>query len=121
MAKKKLEKSCLASINVCLRKTKFNKNINASNVTNPEFIKSLISFDAGYNFLNKVRSSPSYWESKKRELLAMIRQFGRPTLFLTLSAGEKIWPELIKTLYKLKYEKSISLEEAYMLSENEKT
>ena len=51
----------------------------------------------------------------------MIRQLGRLTFFLILSAGEKIWPELIKTLYKLKYEKSISLEEAYILSENEKS
>lgn len=51
----------------------------------------------------------------------MIRQIGKPTPFMTLSAGEKIWPELLKTLYKFRYDRNISDEEAYMLSDNEKT
>jgi len=36
--------------------------------------------------------------SEKKELMAMIRQLGPPTFFLTLSAAEKNWPELLKYL-----------------------
>ena len=120
MVKKKLEKACIASINICLRKTKFTKNISASSARNPEFLKKIIHFDAGYSILNKIRSSPSYWESKKRDLLSMIRQLGKPTIFLTLSAGEKFWPELLQALQKSSFGRPISIREAYMLSENEK-
>lgn len=51
----------------------------------------------------------------------MIRQIGKPTLFMTLSAEEKIWPELLKTLYKFNYDRNISDIDAYMLRDKEKT
>lgn len=34
----------------------------------------------------------------------MIRQLGAPTAFMTLSANETGWKDLLKLLYKLKYE-----------------
>ncbi|CAD6218936.1 GSCOCG00011490001-RA-CDS [Cotesia congregata] len=32
--------------------------------------------------------TPSFWKEKKRNVFAMIRQCGQPTIFLTLSAAE---------------------------------
>jgi hypothetical protein len=36
-----------------------------------------------------------------KDLMAMIRQIGVPTFFLTLSAAETKWPELLKILYRI--------------------
>ena len=46
-----------------------------------------------------VRSSPPYFESKKKELMAMIRQLGIPTLFISLSAAHTKWTELLQAIY----------------------
>jgi len=35
-----------------------------------------------------------HWEDEKKKVMAMIRQFGLPTFFLTLSAAKTRWPEL---------------------------
>lgn len=48
------------------------------------------------------RSSDRPWSQRKRDLFAIIRQLGKPTFFLTMSATEIGWPKLLKTLYKLK-------------------
>lgn len=52
------------------------------NVLDMAFLDNMIKLDQGHKFL----SLPSYWEtrSKKRDLMAMIRQLGKPTIFLTL-------------------------------------
>jgi hypothetical protein len=121
MAKKKMEITCLGNINMCLRKSKTKDNLTAKDVRNSDYLNSLINIDSGYKILNQVRSSPSYWETRKKEILAMIRQLGKPTIFLTLSAGEKIWPELLQALMKLNRNQNITLEEAYNLDECEKT
>jgi hypothetical protein len=42
-----------------------------------------------------------YWAERKRDLFAMIRQLGKPTAFLTISANETKWPNLVKILHLL--------------------
>lgn len=42
---------------------------------------------------------------------------GKPTIFLTLSAAEKLWPELIQLLSKLILKKNMSIEEAIVLDD----
>lgn len=66
MAKKKLEKACIANVNTCLRKSKQTKNVSAKNVLDSGFLDNLIKFDQGYKILKQIRSSPSYWEAKKK-------------------------------------------------------
>jgi hypothetical protein len=53
-------------------------------------------------FLRCIPNSTWYWAEKKRDLFAMIRQLGKPTVFLTKSANEIGWPLLLQILYKLK-------------------
>ena len=95
MAKKKLELSCISNINTCLRKNKRKNVLTARQVLDERFLNSLVEVNDGFNVLKKVRNSPAYWDMKTKELMAMLRQLGKPTFFLTLSAAEHSWPELL--------------------------
>ena len=104
-----------------MRKSKTTDRVTVSDVRNKDYVGKLIKNDEGYKILKEIRSSPAYWESKKKDLLAMQRQLGPPTLFLSISAAEKMWPELLCCLYQLPENKSISIPEALSLSDAEKT
>jgi hypothetical protein len=52
-------------------------------------------------FLKSIPNSVQYWMDRKKDLFAMMRQLGKPTMFLTMSANEIRWPKLIKTLHRL--------------------
>ena len=54
-----------------------------------------------HQIFRSVRNSPKYWEDKKKNLNAMIRQLGPPTFFITLSPAETYWPELIRILLRI--------------------
>ncbi|CAI6361504.1 unnamed protein product [Macrosiphum euphorbiae] len=53
-------------------------------------------------FLRSIPNSAWYWMHRKKDLFAMIRQLGKPTVFLTVSANEIGWKWLLRTIYKLK-------------------
>jgi hypothetical protein len=57
----------------------------------------------------------SFWEQKPKNILAMIRELGIPTLFLTLSAAESKQPELLVMLKLILDKKKISESEALSL------
>ncbi|KAL3195147.1 hypothetical protein MRX96_045735 [Rhipicephalus microplus] len=52
-------------------------------------------------FIEGVPNTVQYWHKRKSKLFAMIRQLGKPTVFLTLSASEVHWPKLLELLAKL--------------------
>lgn len=49
-------------------------------------------------FAKQIRGSRAYWYSKLKELEAMVKQLGAPTIFFTLSAADLQWPELYEIL-----------------------
>ena len=61
----------------------------------------MIAHDDAFKFLKTIRSSPAFWQQKQKELMSMIRQLGCPTFFLTLSAAETKWPELLRILKEI--------------------
>ena len=65
-----------------------------------EFINNCL--DTNLAFLRTIPNSAWYWAERKRDLFAMIRQLGKPTMFMTLSANEIGWKNLLRTLYRLK-------------------
>ncbi len=73
-------------------------HVTAGLLKNPLFVKNLIKNDLAYRFLKNVRGSPPYWQTMFYETLAMIRTAGIPTWFLTLSAADLWWPEVIQTI-----------------------
>ena len=76
-----------------------NDNITRADLQNNEFMKEWI--EKNLSFLKSIPNSVQYWAEKKRDLFAMIRQLGKPTAFMTLSANEVKWPHLIKILHSL--------------------
>ena len=67
---------------------------------NPQHLQNLFKKDRAYTFLKNIRGSPPYWQKMFYELLAMIRTLGIPTWFLTFSAADMNWPEVIQTIAK---------------------
>lgn len=66
-------------------------------------------------FLRTIPNSAYYWSERKKDLFAMIRQYGKPTVFFTISANEIGWPRLLQVLYNLKNNAEISVEDAAAL------
>ena len=71
--------------------------LRASNVTdgsNPDLLEN------SYMFMKKIRGTVAYWKTTLFNLLAMIKNLGPPTLFMTLSSNDYHWEELALTLQK---------------------
>jgi uncharacterized protein YihD (DUF1040 family) len=45
-----------------------------------------------------------YWQQRKEDMFAMIKELGKPTMFLTLSASEVRRLHLLQILFKLQSE-----------------
>lgn len=116
MDTKRLLKTLISKVSIMLRKSKPGvSEASASTILDEEQIQSFINKDEAYQVFNTIRNSPAYWKAEKNNLMAMIRQLGIPTLFITLSAAETKWPELIVILKKLLDNIDITEEEAIEL------
>jgi len=71
------------TINICSSrlKTKSNNRVNALHV-----------------YMKNLRGYSSYWNSIKSDLMAFLRNLGEPTWFITLSARDLEWPDMINAL-----------------------
>ena len=118
--RKKQMKALKEAIGICMRKKPNENQLKAKEVLNSEIINNLLSKDQAYRVLVNDRTSPVYWQRKMKELFAMIRQLGCPTFFLTLSAAETRWTELLVILYKVLKNEDITEEQVSTLSFPEK-
>jgi hypothetical protein len=119
MAVLNLQMKLHSQVNVKLRRGSAIK-LKASDVLNKDYLNQLKSSHEAYNVTSNVRTSPAYFAHAKLDLWAMLRQLGMPTLFVTFSAGEAYWPELLAHLYKVHKGKDITIDEAYNLTAEEK-
>ena len=108
------------AISINFRKTKNTQNVTVAQMLTRDYVNGLIHGDDAFTFLRCDRSSPAFWELKKKEVMAMIRQLGCPTIFLTLSEAETKWSELIVILAQVLENKVITLEEAEDISYDNK-
>ena len=97
-----------------------NQAVTAGLLKDPEKLKDFVRNDQAFNFLKNVRGSPAYYQRTFYDLLAMIRQLGVPTWFLTLSAADMKWPDVIQTIAK-QYGVTISDSEVSEMSFDEKS
>lgn len=88
------------SLTVAFKHVGINNNITRQKIQSEEYIHNCI--ESNLAFLRSIPNSIWYWSQRKKDLLAMIRQIGRPTAFLTISANEIGWNDLLKTLNSLK-------------------
>ena len=51
-----------------------------------------------YMFMKNIRGTVAYWKDVLFNLIAMIKNLGSPSLFITLSAYDYHWAELANTL-----------------------
>ena len=66
-----------------------------------ERVKEFVASDQAYNFINAIKGTPGYWKKFKSECLAMVRQLGIPTFFLTLSCADPRWDKFVSIISKL--------------------
>ena len=71
----------------------------------------LVRYNRGFNVFKNVRGTAPYYEEAKKNLNAILRQRGCPTIFLTLSSAEFDWPELLKEVAETVYRKKFTSDE----------
>ena len=92
-----------------------NRRLTAGLMRCSDTVQAMIRTDTAFKFLKNVRGSPAYWNTVLLDLLAMVRQLGMPTWFLTLSAADMQWPEVIQSI-AFQYGKSLSPEDVKNLT-----
>ena len=92
------QKKVSDNINIALKKV-HGQSVTASQVrTNTQILQNLISQDQAYLFLRQIPGSPPYWQKFMYEVVAMVKQLGIPTWFMTLSCADLRWPELFQMI-----------------------
>ncbi|KAG5672958.1 hypothetical protein PVAND_003045 [Polypedilum vanderplanki] len=107
-------------VNIVLRKSANNRNITASQVMNKQFLENAVNNDSAYKFMTAITGSPAYFEAQKKKVLAMVRQNSGFTFFITFSAAETHWSELLVILKKTVDKIEISEDEAKQMTFEEK-
>ncbi|CAH0401998.1 unnamed protein product [Chilo suppressalis] len=75
--------------------------ITRERLDDPEFLRE--TMNRNESFLSCLPNSIQYWQRRKNDLFAMMRQLGKQTVFLTLSASEIYWAPLMKCVYRFKH------------------
>ncbi|GBP71338.1 hypothetical protein EVAR_57722_1 [Eumeta japonica] len=88
-------------------------NITKEEIKSGGYIHNCI--ESNFAFLRSIPNSTWYWSERKKDLFAMIRQLGKPTVFFTISANEIGWLDLLQLLYKVKTRVNITKEEISQL------
>ena len=86
---------------------------------NVQTLQNLICQDQAYLFLRQIPGTPPYWQRFMYEVVAMVKQLGIPTWFITLSCADLTWPELFQIISRMQG-KDITNEEVDALSYDEK-
>ena len=120
---KKLQmKQITDKVNLAVRKCKKrSKAITAAEARDSNYLDKLVNLDEGYYIFRQLRNSPAYLETRKKDIFAMIRQLSLPTWFMSLSAADTRWTDLLKMLAKLNDGIEYSEKELEHLTWQEKT
>ena len=60
-----------------------------------ETVKDVLASDQAFSFANTIKGTPAYRKRFKPEILAMVKQLGIPTFFLTLSCADLRWNKIL--------------------------
>ena len=63
--------------------------------------KEFIASNQAFTFMNSIKGTPAYWKKFLFDVLAMVKQLGVPTIFMTLSSADLKWNELVYIINKL--------------------
>ena len=89
-------------MNIAMRKVS-GKNISAGMLSSnfKETVKNFVVNEEAYTFMNSVKGSAAYWKNMLSDVLAMVKQLGIPSFFMTLSCADLRWDELPYIISKL--------------------
>ena len=120
---KKLQmKQISDKVNLAIRRCKNRgKKITAAEARNPAYLDKLVNLDEGYYIFRQLRNSPPYLEARKKDIFAMIRQLSLPTWFISLSAADTRWTDLLKMLAKLNNDAELTDADIENMTWQEKT
>ena len=95
-----------------MRKCKLNgQEISVRDVLDDATREKIVRLNEGYYIFKDIRNTPAYLSKKKKEAFAMVRQLGPPAVFISQSAAETKWPELLHALGKSVHGKDYTQEE----------
>ena len=114
-----LEKEVVNSTKQFVLRKRFQSDISVSQLTNVDSVKNMISDDQLYASFKNVRGSPQYYKNMMLDVLAKVRQYGPYTFFLTCSAAEFKWTEIIQVVAK-QYGEELSADQIEKLTWSEK-
>ena len=66
-----------------------------------EKVKEFIASDQAFTFMNSIKGTPAFSKKFLFDVLAMVKQLGVPTFFMTLSSADLKWNELVSIINKL--------------------
>ncbi|GFV36327.1 helitron_like_N domain-containing protein [Trichonephila clavipes] len=107
------------SLSIAFKHVGKGTTITKEQIKSEEYVQGCI--ESNLAFLRTIPNSAFYWLERKKDLFAMIRQYGKPTVFFTISANEIGWSKLLQLLHNLKYNSEITLEDAADLHYIEKS
>ncbi|XP_076740544.1 uncharacterized protein LOC143418707 isoform X1 [Maylandia zebra] len=91
-----------SSMTIQLRKgktmTKDGRKITSGMLQSKTEVEKLVRNKDAIRFMQPLRGTPAYWQKTTRDLFSMVRQIGTPQFFVTFSAAEMRWPEVIQAI-----------------------
>lgn len=78
-----------------MKDSAYYSNITARDILNESYVHNLMLKDYAYQAFKHDRGSPTFFEAKKRDLFAIVRQLSRLTISVSVSPAETRWSELL--------------------------
>ena len=94
---KQIQNDANLAISLSCGRTFLGERVTAGVLCNPNSVKQLFRTEQAYKFLRNVHGSPAYWQNELYDVLMMMCSLGISTWFLTLSAADLHWPEIIQS------------------------
>ena len=95
---KQIESDATLGIMLSQGRTLGGHNITAGHLRNPAVLEQLVRNEKASKILKNFRGSCAYWQDQLYDVLAMPQTLSIPTWFLTLSAADLHWPEMIQAV-----------------------
>ena len=70
-------------------------------ISSVQTLQNLICQNQAYLLLRQIPGTPPYWQRFMYEVVAMVKQLGIPTWFMTLSSADLRWPELFQIISRI--------------------
>ena len=82
--------------------------------------QDLSRYNRSYEVFKAMRGTSMYYEEAKKNVMAILRQNGSPSLFVTLSCAEYSWNSLLKEILETVKNREVTEDEVQKLSVQEK-